>query len=197
MTIEDPIQGGQERVNLAMQVANIAAQASAAIRSGSLEKREELADTLLRARARLAQNPTPEGLLPFIDVVCGLLRRQEISGDATALPTPYRAVYDQLVDETQRDSDEGELTLGEVLEEVGYNVVAAMRQGTPAQRRMMANTLQRMQQESAHRPDLNALIDLLEAARALLLDEDWAPHASQLRGPFQVRWEEILNAIRE
>ncbi len=197
MTIENPTQDGEDRINLAMQVANIAAQASTALRSGSLEKREELADTLTRARERLTQNPTPEGLLPFIDVICGLLRGQDVTAGATALPTPYRAVYDQLVDETEHNDEEGEMTLREVLDEVSHNVVAAIKGGTPAQRRMMANTLQRMQQSSAHRPDLKSLIDLLEAARALLLDEDWAPHANQLRGPFQARWEEMLNAIRE
>ena len=197
MTIENPPPDGEDRVNLAMQVANIAAQASTALQSGSQEKREELADTLTRARERLAQNPTPEGLLPFMDVICGMLRGQDVSAEAKALPTPYRAVYDQLVDETEHKDEEGEMTLREVLDEVSYNVVAAMKAGTPAQRRMMSNTLQRMQQESARRPDLKSLIDLLAAARALLLDEDWAPHANQLRGPFQARWEEILNAIRE
>ena len=101
------------------------------------------------------------------------------------------------MDETEHDDQEGELTLREVLDEVSYNVVAAMNAGTHAQRRMMANTLQRMQQESARRPDLKSLIDLLEAARALLLDEDWSPHANKLRGPFQAQWEEVLNAIRE
>jgi hypothetical protein len=196
MAIENPTQDGEDRVNLAMQVANIAAQASAALRSGSLEKRDELVNTLTRARERLAQNPTPEGLLPFIDVVCGLLRGQDVSANATTLPTPYRAVYDQLVDETEHD-DEGEMTLREVLDKVAYNVVAAIKQGTPAQRRMMAHTLERMQRESARRPDLKSLIDLLEAARALLLDEEWEPHANKLRGPFQARWEEILNAISE
>lgn len=197
MTIESPTQDGEDRVNLAMQVANVAAQASAALRSGSLEKREKLADTLTRARERLAQNPTPEGLLPFMDVICGLLRGQDVSAVATTLPTSYRAVYDQLVDDTEHQDGQGEMTLREVLDEVAYNVVAAMKGGTPTQRRMMANTLQRMQQESARRPDLKSLIDLLEAARALLLDEEWEPHASKLRGPFQARWEEILNAIRE
>ena len=197
MTIETPIGDGEDRVNLAMQVANIAAQASTALRSGSLEQQEELADTLTRARERLAQNPTPEGLLPFMDVICGLLRGQDVAASATALPTPYRAVYDQLVDETEHDSEEGEMTLREVLDEVAYNVVVAMKGGTPAQRRMMANTLHRMQQESTRRPDLKSLIDLLDAARALLLDEDWAPHANKLRGPFQACWEEILNATYE
>ena len=197
MTVEQPTQDGEDRVNLAMQVANVAAQASAALRSGSLEKREELADTLTRARERLALNPTPEGLLPFMDIICGLLRGQDVSADVTMLPTPYRAVYDELVDETEHGVEEGEMTLREVLDEVAYNVVAAMKQGTPAQRRMMANTLQRMQQESARRPDLKSLIDLLEAARALLLDEEWEPHANKLRGPFQAHWEEILNAIWE
>jgi hypothetical protein len=62
---------------------------------------------------------------------------------------------------------------------------------------MMANTLLKMQRESAHRPDLKELIDFLEAARALLQDEDWAPHASRLSGPFQVRWEQILEAVRD
>jgi len=62
---------------------------------------------------------------------------------------------------------------------------------------MMANTLLQMEHESAHRPDLVSLVHFLQAARALLQDEDWAEPASQLTGPFQARWEQILEALRQ
>ena len=76
-------------------------------------------------------------------------------------------------------------------------VSVAIKQGTYAQRRMMANTLLKMQRESLRRPDLHALIDFLDAARALLQDEDWAPAAARLSGPFQAKWEELLEALRD
>ncbi len=62
---------------------------------------------------------------------------------------------------------------------------------------MMANTLLKMQRESLRRPDLRTLIDFLDAARALLQDADWAPAAGRLSGPFQAKWEELLEALRE
>lgn len=193
MTAENPPpESGQVRVNLAAQVAGIAAQASAALSSDDAEKRRALEGQLRQVRAQLLAGPAPEGLVPFIDAVCGLLRGEDVSVLASELPPAFRAVYEQLVEEAGRDDSEGDLTLGEVLDEVTYNVVVAVSQGSLAQRRMMANTLQRMEGEAARRPDLEGLIDFLQAARALLLDEDWAQPASRLSGPFQARWESLL-----
>jgi hypothetical protein len=198
MTLEDNLpQDGQVRVNLAMQVAGIAAQVSSALQSGDTERCTELAQKLTLAQAQLEQGTTAEGLVSFIEVMCGLLRGDDVSALAQGLGTSYRAVYDQIIDEMQVPVDEGDLTLGEVLDEVAYNVCALVNHGTGAQRSMMAQTLQEMQQESRRRPDLQALIVFLEAARALLLGEDPSPHASQLSGPFQARWEEILDGLSE
>jgi hypothetical protein len=194
---ENPPGDGQVRVNLAAQVAGIAAQVTAALRSQNADIRRELAEKLARAREGLLLGPAPDGLVPFIDVMCGMLRGENVLVLVDELPAAFRAVYDQLVDETQMHKNEGELTLRQVLEQVSHNLVLAMKQGSYGQRRMMANTLLRMQRESARRPDLQPLIDFLEAARALLQDEDWAVAASQLRGPFQAKWEEVLTDLRD
>jgi hypothetical protein len=116
---------------------------------------------------------------------------------AKQLSPSFLAVYEQIVDETITPADEGELTLREVLAEVSYNVVTLIKHGTGAQRTMMAHTLQKMQQESKRRPDLQALIVFLDAVRALLRDEDPSLYANQLAGPFQAKWEEILNELSE
>jgi hypothetical protein len=198
MTAEDDLpQDGQVRVNLAMQVAGIAAQVSAALQSGDTDRCDELVQRLTQARVQLQRGTAPEGLVPFIEVMCGLLRGDDVSARAEELGTSYRAVYDQVVDEVREPVGEGELTLGEVLAEVAYNVIALVRHGTGPQQSMMAQTLLKMQQESQRRPDLQELIVFLSAARALLLDEDPSPYASQLSGPFQAEWEEILNGLNE
>ena len=126
----------------------------------------------------------------------GLLRGEDVADQAAELPESFGAVYEQVVDEVQHVHAEGPLTVRQVLDEVSHNVIAAMRQGSYAQRRMMANTLLRMERESERRPDLAPLVHFLEAARALLQDEDWVEPASQLTGPFQVRWTQILEAVR-
>jgi hypothetical protein len=196
MTTDDtPSQSGRVRVNLAVQVAGIAARVTAAIRSGEQE-RLELESKLATAQKQLEEGTSPEGLVGFIDLVRALLRGGESETTIDELPISYRAVYQQMVDELKVKQDQDLLTVRQVLDEVSLNIAAAMLQGTYAQRRMMANTLLKMQQESRHRPDLGALIDFLEAGRALLQDEDWAPAASRLRGPFQVKWESLLDAIR-
>lgn len=198
MSVEDSLpQDGQVRVNLAMQVAGIAAQVSAALQSGDADRCEELAEKLTQARVQLQRGTAPEGLVPFIEIMCGLLRGEDVSPLSEGLSTSYRAVYEQIVDEMRESVGEGELTLGEVMSEVAYNVIALIKHGTGAQQSMMAQTLLKMQQESQRRPDLQELIVFLGAARALLLDEDPSPYASQLSGPFQVKWEEILNGLSE
>ena len=72
----------QVRVNVAMQVAGIAAQVALALRSEDADKRTELEAKLARAQAQLEGGTAPEGLVPFIDAVRGLLRGEE----ASALP---------------------------------------------------------------------------------------------------------------
>jgi hypothetical protein len=198
MTTEDhPPQQERSRVDLGRQVAGIAAQVAAAIRSRDSERRDQLAAQLVQARERLGQTQAPPGLLPFIDVMCGMLRGQDVSALARPLPGAYRALYEQVVDETQSQGQESELTLRDVLDQVAHNVVLALRHGTDEQCRMMAETLHRMQRESSGRPDLQALVGFLEAARALLRREDPSPSVAQLRGPFLERWHEIVNAIEE
>lgn len=189
-------ENGQVRVNLALQVAGIAAQVTAALRSGDASKRATLERTLGQAQEQLRHGPTPEGLPLFIEVMRGLLRGEEVSGEAAELPESFAAVYAQVVDEVQHAQEEGPLTVGQVLDQVTQNVIVAMRQGSYAQRRMMANTLLRMERESERRPDLGPLVHFLEAARALLQDEDWAEPAGQLSGPYEARWAQILEALR-
>jgi hypothetical protein len=155
------------------------------------------------AQERLEQQGAPAGLIPFLAVMRGLLRGEDVDELAAELPTSYRAVYAQLVSETQQTGTEapddagGSLTVREVLDEVTRNVILAMSGGTLTQRMRMANTLLAMQQEAADRPDLSGLCDLLLAARILLQGDDPAPVADQLRGPFRAKWDEILTAVDE
>lgn len=198
MTEENDLpKNGQVKVNLAMQVAGIAARVTSAIRSSSQEQCSELAAKLTLARDQLqASDTAPPGLVPFIDVMRGLLRGQDVEELADTLPASYRAVYDQVVDETQRGHD-GELTLREVLDEVTHNVIVVMKRGSPAQRAKMADTLFRMQRESSWRPDLQAFIDFLQAARTLLQEPDVPPAEPALQGRFLEKWNEILSALNE
>jgi hypothetical protein len=193
-----PAGGGQAAIDLALQVANVAALVSAAMRSADQEKRDELEARLALAQARLLeQKGTPEGLILFLAVMRGLLRGEDMSAQAGDLPAPYRAVYAQLMDEAEADGQEGTLTVREVLDEVTHNVILALVRGNFDQRRRMADTLLVMEQESRQRPDLAGLRHLLQAARLLLKGADPTPVASRLRGPFKARWEEILEAIQE
>jgi hypothetical protein len=196
--VEPPRGSGRTAIDLALQVANVAAQVSAAMRSADAGKRSELESRLVLVEARLLeQQDAPEGLLLFLDVMQGLLRDEDVSDLADDLPAAYRAVYEQLVGEVQTDDDAGTLTVRQVMDEVTNNVILAMVRGTFEQRRRMADTLLVMEQESLPRPDLEGLRGLLQAARLLLQGADPTPIAGQLRGPFKARWEEILEAIRE
>jgi hypothetical protein len=189
---------GQATVSLALQVAQVAAQVSAARRSADEEANDELAARLTLAQARLQeQQGTPEGLILFLQVMRGVLRKEDVSTLVGDLPTAYRAVYEQLMDETKAGDQEGSLTVREVLDEVTHNVILAMVRGTFEQRRRMADTLLVMAEESRERPDLAGLRDLLQAARLLLQGADPTPIADRLRGPFRARWEEIVQAIQE
>lgn len=187
---------GQVKVNVAMQVAGIAARVTAAMRSPDASKRDELAAKLALAGAQLQETTAPPGLVSFIDAMCGLLGGEDTSALVAELPPAYRAVYEQVLDETQRADGEEEMTVREVLDEVARSVLLALERGSLAQRRTMADTLLRMQQESHKRPDLKALIDFLEAARALLQDEDPAPAVALLEGPFLAKWHEIMEVLQ-
>ena len=186
---------GQVKVNLAMQVAGIAARVTSAMRSASEEKRSELEAKLASASEQLQASGTPPpGLVPFIEVMRGLLSGQEVTELVDALPASYRAVYEQVVDETHA-AQEGSMTLREVLEEVTRNVIVVMKWGSAGQRRDMVETLGRMQDESKWRPDLQPLVDFLGAARALLLDPEAALREPPLEEPFLEKWHEILQGI--
>ena len=188
---------GRATVDLALQVANVAARVSAAMRSKDPGKRDELQAQLALAQGRLEEQGAPPGLIPFLIVMQGLLCAEDVSSLAGELPASYRAVYQQLVDELDMEDADGALTVREVLDEVTHNVIVAMVRGTHDQKRRMAETLLAMQEESRGRPDLAALRDLLQAARLLLLEGDPAPAADRLRGPFREQWEAILDATRE
>jgi hypothetical protein len=195
-----PNDESQAKVNLALQVAQVAAQVSAALQSEDQAVRDELNGRLAMAQERLEQQGAPAGLIPFLAVMCGLLRGEDVSELAAELPVSYRAVYAQLVNETQPASsaDEGgSMTVRQVLDEVAHNVILAMSGGTLTQRLRMANTLLAMQQEAADRPDLSGLCDLLQAARILLQGDDPSAVTDQLRGPYRNKWGDILAAVGE
>lgn len=204
----ESLRGGPATVDLALQVANVAALVSAAMRSADESKCSELAARLAQAQVRLLeQQRTPEGLILFLDVMQGLLNGEDVLALAVDLPAPYRAVYEQLVGEAtanapgpgapETGAPEGTLTVREVMDEVTHNVILALVHGTFDQRRQMSDTLLVMEQELLKRPDLDELRHLLQAARLLLQGMDPTPIVQQLRGPFKARWEEILEAIQE
>jgi len=188
---------GQNKVDLATQVANVAAQVCVAVRSGDQGRCVELEAKLALARERLAERGAPPGLIPFIDVVRGLLQGQDVSGRVHDLPMSYRAVCEQIVDDLGTEKQEEELTVRKVMDEISQNVILAMKRGTFDHRRRMADTLLTMEVESRKRPDLTALIDFLAAARILLKGGDPSPIEAQLIGPFRERWDQILDALRE
>jgi len=195
-----PDDESQARVNLALQVAQVAAQVSTALRGSDQDARDELESRLAMAQERLEQQDAPAGLIPFLAVMCGLLRGEDVSELASELPAAYRAVYAQLVNETQHlgaGDESGTMTVREVLDEVARNVILVMSSGTLTHRLRMADTLLAMQQEAADRPDLAGLCDLLVAARILLQGDDPGVVADQLRGPFRTKWDEILDAVGE
>jgi hypothetical protein len=185
----------QFRVDLALQVANIAAQVSTAMRSKGGDKRDELESRLALAHERLQEKNPPPGLVLFIEVMRGLLRGENVAQQARGLPPSYLAVYEQLVGELTVEEDEGQLTVRQVIDEVTHNVIAALQHGSFHQRRQMANTLFIMEQESERRPDLVALRDFLTAARLLLEGGDPSVATASLRGPFLEKWQEIVDAL--
>jgi hypothetical protein len=195
-----PDDESQAHVNLALQVAQVAAQVSTVLRGSDQDARDELESRLAMAEERLEQQGAPAGLIPFLAVMRGLLRGEDVSEFASKLPVSYRAVYAQLVNETQlSDSggEDGSMTVRDVLDEVARNVILAMSHGTLTHRLRMASTLLAMQQEAADRPDLTGLCDLLQAARILLQGDEPGLVADQLRGPFRHKWDEILAAVGE
>lgn len=198
MTVENqPPDGGQSKIDLAIQVAHIAAQVSAAMKSADLAKRTELEARLATAQERLTSAQTPVGLVAFIEVMRAVLAGRDASELAEELGRSYRAVYEQIIDELEHQDVDGELTVGQVIQEVSYNVIQAMKQGTADQRRLMGNTLLQMAQEAEWRPDLQALIDFMTAARMLLQGSDPTLAASNLVGPFRSEWDNILAALKE
>jgi hypothetical protein len=186
---------GTAKVNLALQVAQVAAQVSTVLRDQDEDARDELESRLAMAQERLEQQGAPAGLIPFLAVMRGLLRGEDVSELAAELPASYRAVYGQLVNETQSGDEGASMTVGEVLDEVARNVILALSGGTLTHRLRMADTLLAMQQEARDRPDLSGLCDLLLAARILLQGDDPGDVAAQLRGPFRNKWDEILAAV--
>jgi hypothetical protein len=193
--IDQPNEGWQ--VNLAVQVAHIAAQVSTALAAADSAKKSELESKLTLARERLEQKGAPPGLIPFIDVMRGLLIGRDMSAEARNLPPAYYAVYEQLIDDQKQRGDEGSLTVGQVLDEVTQNVILALKRGTFDQRRHMADTLLIMAEESKRRPDLLGLVDFLTAARILLQGGDPLPVEAQLEGPFRDKWNQLLAGLRE
>ena len=192
---DQPNEGWQ--VNLAVQVAHIAAQVSAALSAADPARKGELEGKLTLARERLEEKGAPPGLIPFVDVMRGLLSGRDMSTEARDLPPAYQAVYEQLVDDQKQREGEGDLTVGQVLDEVSHNVTLALKRGTFDQRRHMADTLLIMAEESKRRPDLSGLVDFLTAARILLQGGDPLPVEAQLEGPFRDAWNQILKALRE
>lgn len=193
-----PDDESQAKVNLALQVAQVAAQVATVLRSQDRDARRELVGRLEMAEERLELQGAPPGLIPFLAVMRGLLSGEDVSELAADLPASYQAVYAQLISETQpagEGGEDGSMTLRQVLDEVTRNVILAMSGGTLTQRLRMANTLLAMQQEAADRPDLSGLCDLLQATRILLQGDDPGPIAEQLSGPFLQRWQEILAAV--
>ena len=45
------------------------------------------------------------------------------------------------------------------------------------------------------RPDLQPLIEYLQAGQALLQEQDPRPFAQNLRGPFREKWEQVLKTL--
>jgi hypothetical protein len=193
--VNDIPQNERAKTDLAVQVANVAAQVSAALQSGDQEARDELGAKLTLARERLEQGDSPPGLLSFVDVMRGLLDGQDVYESAQELPVSYRAVYDQIVEEQEMERSGVDLTVGQVLDEVTTNVLLAMQHGSFDQRRKMADTLLVMEQECSGRPDLAALIDFLSASRMLLKGGDLLGITEQLVEPYRGRWNEMLSTI--
>jgi hypothetical protein len=192
-TVND-VQDGRVRVNVALQVAGIAARVTAAMQSDSSDERDELESKLALAQSHLDPMDAPPGLVPFIDVMRGLLRGDDVAARAGGLPPSYRAVYEQVVDSIQAHEDEGELTVRQVMEQVVDNVIAVIRSGTFDQRQQMIDVLYKMQQEAEQRPHLSALGGFTQAARILLEGGDASAIVSELPAPYQEQWGRLAEA---
>ncbi len=185
----------QVRVNIALQVAGIAAQVVSAMKSGSDARRDELESKLTAAQNHLDPVDAPPGLVPFIDVMRGILRGENVAARAGGLPPTYRAVYDQVVDAVEAPEDEGELTVRQVLDEVTHNVITVLKFGSYDQQQQLIDVLEKMQRESDPRPHLSLLATFVQAARLLIQGDDPAPVAAKLDGVYRTKWEQIVNAL--
>ncbi len=186
---------GKVRVNVALQVAGIATQVTAALQSDNPKKCDELERKLTLAQGQLDPLDSPPGLVPFIDVMRGLLRGDDVAARAGGLPPAYRAVYEQIVDSITPPEPEGELTLRQVVDEVAHNLLTVMRFGTFDQRQQLIDVLLKMEQEAAERPHLLQLADFCKAARLLLDGDEPGPAAARLRGVFREKWEHIISTL--
>ncbi|MBN1579088.1 MAG: hypothetical protein JXA89_00180 [Anaerolineae bacterium] len=182
-------------MNVALQVAGIAAQVTSALQANDSDRCDELESKLALAQSHLDPLDAPPGLVPFIDVMRGVLRGDDVSARAGGLPPSYRAVYEQVVDSIQNEPDEGELTVREVMDQMANNVIAVMQAGTFDQRQQMVDVLFKMQQESEQRPHLAPLADLAQAARILIEGGDPSAIVSGLPGPYRERWDRIALAL--
>jgi hypothetical protein len=188
-------QDGRVKVNVALQVAAIAAQVTSALQSDDSDRCNELESKLALAQNQLDPLDAPPGLVPFLDVMRGVLRGDDVSGHASGLPPSYRAVYEQVVDSIAVEQDEGELTVREVMDQVVRNVIAVMQSGTFDQRQQMIDLLFKMQQESEQRPHLVPLANLTQAARILIDGGDPSAIVSSLQGPYREQWDRIALAL--
>lgn len=188
-------QDGRVKVNVALQVAGIAAQVTSVLQSGDDARCNELESKLALAQSHLDPLDAPPGLVPFIDVMRGLLRGDDVSARASGLPLSYRAVYEQVADSIKIDQDEGELTIRKVMDQMVHNVIVVMKSGTFDQQQQMIDVLIKIQQESEQRPYLAPLADLAQAARILIEGGDTAPVVSGLRGPYLEQWNRIVLAL--
>lgn len=188
-------QDGRVKVNVALQVAGIAAQVTSALQSGDGDRCNELESKLALAQSHLDPLDAPPGLVPFIDVMRGVLRGDDVSARASGLPPSYRAVYEQVVDSVKVEQGEGELTIREVMDQLVRNVIVVMKSGTFDQQQQLIDVLLKIQQESEQRPYLASLADLAQAARILIEGGDTSAVVSRLRGPYLEQWNRIVLAL--
>ena len=194
VTVESD-QDGRVRVNVALQVAGIAAQVTLALQSDDRDRCDELESKLALAQSHLDPLDAPPGLVSFLDVMRGVLRGDDVSARAGGLLPSYCAVYEQVVDSVKAREDEGELTVRQVMNQVAQNVIAVMQSGTFDQRQQMIDVLFKMQQESEQRPHLSALADFTQAARILIEGGDVSTLVSRLPEPYREQWDHIIRVL--
>jgi hypothetical protein len=193
----DRLSSQGEDLSLDTEVARIAALVSEALRSGNQQRREELGARLELAQERLAERGAPEGLIPFLEMMRGLLSAGDVSAHLQDLPQTYRALYEQIMDDVGTREQEEQLTVRQVMDQVSQNAVLAIKHGTFDQRRQMADTVLMMEEASRKRPDLAALSGFLVAIRVLLKGGDPSSFEERLTGPFRERWDEIRRILDE